>query len=54
MDRGQREHRRRLGYDSHTSAGTDSSILAGTWHDFANTPDDSDVTATVSVFYRAA
>lgn len=34
-------------YDSDTTAGTDSNILPGTWHDFAITPDGSDVTATI-------
>jgi len=41
-------------YDSDTTAGTDSNILAGTWHDFAVTPDGSDVTAQIAVFYRAS
>jgi len=41
-------------YDSDTTAGTDSNILAGTWHDFAITPDGSDITATVNVIYRAS
>lgn len=33
------------GYDSDTTAGTDSNILPGLWQDFAVTPDGSDVTA---------
>jgi hypothetical protein len=34
-------------YDSDTAAGTDSNIIPVTWHDFAITPDGSDVTAQV-------
>lgn len=41
-------------WDKDTTAGTDSNILPGTWHDFAITPDGSDVTATIAVFYRAS
>jgi len=43
-----------VAYDSDTTLGTDSNILPGTWHDFAVTPDGSDVTATVATFYRAS
>lgn len=43
-----------VAWDKDTTAGTDSNILPGTWHDFAITPDGSDVTATVAVFYRAS
>lgn len=42
------------GYDSDTTAGTDSGIIPWTQHDFAVTPDGSDVTAQVAVFYRAS
>lgn len=34
--------------------GADSSRIPLTFHDFAITPDGSDVTATVAVFYRAS
>jgi len=43
-----------IGYDSDTTAGTDSNIIPATQHDFAITPDGSDITATVNVFYRAS
>ncbi len=43
-----------VAWDKDTTAGTDSNILPGTWHDFAITPDGSDVTATIAVFYRAS
>lgn len=43
-----------IGYDSDTTAGTDSGILPWTQHDFAITPDGSDVTAQIAVFYRAS
>jgi hypothetical protein len=43
-----------IGYDSDTTAGTDSGILPWTQHDFAATPDGSDITAQISVFYRAS
>jgi len=42
------------GYDSDSTAGTDSAILPITQHDFAITPDGSDVTAQIAVFFRAA
>ncbi len=41
-------------YDSDTTAGTDANILCGTWHDFAITPDGSDVTATIADLYWAS
>jgi hypothetical protein len=41
-------------YDSDSTAGTDSNIVPATQHDFAVTPDSSDITATVSVFFRAS
>ncbi len=43
-----------IGYDSDTTAGADSAILPVTQHDFAITPDSSDVTAQIAVFYRAS
>lgn len=42
-------------YDSDTTGGTDSNIVPLTLHDFAITPDGSDVQATISGgFYRAS
>lgn len=41
-------------YDSDSAAGTDANIIPVTWHDFAITPDGSDVTAQIAVFGRAA
>jgi len=41
-------------YDPDTGAGTDSSLIPLTWHDFSATPDGSDITATVSDFFRAS
>jgi hypothetical protein len=41
-------------YDPDTTGGTDSSLIPLTWHDFAITPDGSDVTATIANFYRAS
>lgn len=43
-----------IGYDSDTTSGTESGVVPCTQHDFAITPDGSDVTATVNVFYRAS
>lgn len=43
-----------VGYDTDTSAGTDANILPATHHDFAITPDGSDVTAQIADFYRAS
>lgn len=42
------------GYDSDSAAGTDANILPMTQHDFVVTPDSSDITATVAVFFRAS
>lgn len=42
------------GYDSDSTAGTDANVIPMTFHDFAVTPDGSDITAQVAVFYRAA
>lgn len=43
-------------YDSDTTGGTDSAIVPLTLHDFAITPDGSDVTAVINAagFYRAS
>lgn len=43
-------------YDSDTTAGTDSNIVPLTWHDFAVTPDGSDITAQIAAagFFRAS
>lgn len=40
-------------FDSDTTSGTDSNIVPLTLHDFSITPDGSDVTATISDFFRA-
>ena len=41
-------------YDSDTTGGSDSNIVPLTMHDFAITPDGSDVIATITDFYRAS
>ena len=41
-------------YDPDTGAGTDSTLIPLTWHDFTATPDGSDLTATISDFARAS
>lgn len=41
------------GYDSDSTGGTDANVVPMTQHDFGITPDGSDVTATIAVFYRA-
>jgi hypothetical protein len=45
-----------IGYDSDTTAGTDSNILPGTLHDFVVVPDGSDITAQIAAsgIYRAS
>lgn len=45
-----------VAYDNDTTAGTDSNIVPLTLHDFAVTPDGSDITAQVNVagFFRAS
>lgn len=43
-----------FGYDSDSTAGTDANVVPMTQHDFTITPDGSDITATIAVFYRAA
>jgi hypothetical protein len=42
-----------FGYDSDTGAGTDANVVPISQHDFAVTPDGSDITAQIAVFYRA-
>ena len=43
-------------YDANTGAGTDSDIIPLTCHDFAVTPDGSDITAVIAAagFFRAS
>lgn len=43
-------------YDSDTTGGTDANIVPMTMHDFAVTPDGSDITAQIATagFYRAS
>jgi hypothetical protein len=41
-------------YDNDTTAGTDANLIPLTAHDFAVTPDGSDIVATVATFYRAS
>jgi len=43
-----------FGYDSDSTAGTDSNVIPISLHDFAITPDGSDVTAQIAVFARAS
>jgi len=43
-----------VAYDPDTTTGTDSTLVPLTKHDWAITPDGSDVTATVANFYRAS
>jgi hypothetical protein len=45
-----------ISYDSDTTAGADTDILPGTWHDFVIAPDGSDVTMQVNSagYFRAA
>lgn len=43
-----------IAYDPDTTTGTDSTLVPLTKQDWAITPDGSDVTATVSNFYRAS
>ena len=42
------------GYDSDSTGGNDTNVVPMTQHDFAITPDGSDVTAQIAVFFRAA
>ena len=41
-------------YDNDTTTGSDSNIVPLTMHDFAITPDGSDVIATITDFFRAS
>lgn len=41
-------------YDPDTTGGTDADLIPLTKHDFAVTPDGTDITATISDFYRAS
>jgi hypothetical protein len=41
-------------YDNDTAAGTDANLVPISQHDFAITPDGSDITATIAVFARAS
>jgi hypothetical protein len=45
-----------VGFDTDSTSGTDASVLPVSLHDFAVTPDGSDITAQVATsgFYRAA
>lgn len=43
-----------IAYDPDTTAGTDSTLIPLTKHDWSITPDGSDVTATIANFYRAS
>lgn len=43
-----------IAYDPDTTAGTDSTLVPLTKHDWSITPDGSDVTATITNFYRAS
>lgn len=43
-----------IAYDPDTTAGTDSTLIPLTKHDWSITPDSSDVTATITNFYRAS
>lgn len=43
-----------IGFDNDTTGGADSAIVPCTQHDFAITPDGSDITAQISVFFRAS
>lgn len=43
-----------IAYDPDTTGGTDADLVPLTFHDFAITPDGSDITATVTDFARAS
>lgn len=45
-----------VNYDNDTTVGTDANITPGTWHDFAVTPDGSDIIAQIAAagFFRAS
>lgn len=42
-----------IAYDPDTTGGDDTTLVPLTWHDFAATPDGTDLVATVPGFYRA-
>lgn len=44
-----------IAYDPDNTTGTDSDLIPLTWHDFAVTPDGSDITAVINAagFFRA-
>lgn len=42
-----------IGYDSDSTAGTDANVVPVSKHDFAVTPDGSDITAQIADFIRA-
>jgi hypothetical protein len=42
------------GYDSDSTGGAESAIKPMTQHDFAFTPNGSDITAGIATFYRAS
>ena len=42
-----------IAYDADNTAGTDSDLIPLTWHDWAITPDGSDVAAVIADFFRA-
>lgn len=41
-------------YDANTGSGTDADIVPLTYHDFAATPDGTDIVATTTAFFRAS
>jgi hypothetical protein len=41
-------------YDPDTTTGSDTDLIPLSWHDFAATPDGTDITATVTDFARAS
>jgi hypothetical protein len=43
-----------IAYDPDTTGGTDADLIPLTWHDFAVTPDGSDITATIANLFRAS
>jgi hypothetical protein len=45
-----------VAFDSDTTGGTDANIIPMTWHDFAVTPDGSDIVAVIAAtgFFRAS
>ncbi|GAA2327518.1 hypothetical protein [Dactylosporangium salmoneum] len=43
-----------IAYDPDTTTGTDADLIPLSWHDFAATPDGTDITVTVNDFARAS